>query len=70
MVPSQLLVWLRGAHLNLKPQKCELFHETIEYLGHQVSRHVIRSFPGKVDCLHSWNPPVNVTQVIAFLDFT
>ena len=29
-----ILVQLQVAHLKLKLTKCELFHETIEYLGH------------------------------------
>ena len=32
-------------HLKLKLKKCELFHETIEYLGHQVYRDSIRRSP-------------------------
>ena len=39
---------LRKANLKLKPKKCMLFRQKVEYLGHEVSAEGIRPCPDKI----------------------
>ena len=61
---------LRKANLKLKPKKCMLFREKVEYLGHEVSAEGIRPCPDKISALHGWPPPTNLNEVRSFLGFT
>ena len=53
----------------LKPKKCELFCDTVEYLGDQVNWDGIRHSEGKVNCLQTWKAPATVIQVRTFFEF-
>jgi hypothetical protein len=65
-----VFVRLRSAHLKLKPKKCELFRQQVEYLGHEVTPDGVRPAPGKVDALHDWLPPKSLAEVRTYLGFT
>ena len=56
--------------LKLKPSKCELFRQELSYLGHVVSKDDIQTDPKKVEAIHKWPMPTNVTEVRSFPGFT
>ena len=57
----------RKAGLKLKPSKCHLFQDSIEYLGHVVSGDGLRPSPQYVRLVKEWPMPRTRTQVRAFL---
>ena len=57
------------AGLRLKPSKCELFKDWLEYLGHIVSKDGIETNPKKIMAIVKWPRPKNITQVRSFLGF-
>ena len=61
---------LKQAGLKLKQSKCELFRQELIYLGHVVSKNGIQTDPKKVEAIHMWPVPTNVTEVRSFLGFT
>jgi hypothetical protein len=65
-----VFVRLRAANLKLKPKKCELFRQEVEYLGHVITPEGVKPSPGKVDALHDWVAPKNLAEVRTFLGFT
>ena len=60
---------LAAAGLKLKPSKCFLFREEIEYLGHVVSGTGISTNPKKVEAVAKWPTPKTVYDVRSFLGF-
>ena len=60
---------LAAAGLKLKPSKCFLFREEIEYLGHVVSGKGISTNPKKVGAVTKWPTPKTVYDVRSFLGF-
>ena len=42
---------LRTAKLTLKPQKCKLVRQTVEYLGHTISEDGVAADPAKVEAV-------------------
>ena len=60
---------LAAAGLKLKPSKCFLFKEEIEYLGHVVSGKGISTNPKKVEAVTKWSTPKTVYDVRSFLGF-
>ena len=56
--------------LKLKPSKCELFWQELTYLGHVVSKQGIQTDPKKVEAIHKWPIPTNMTEMRSFLVFT
>ncbi len=57
----------RKAGLTLQPEKCQLFRDKIEYLGHEISERGI-SIPRKyIDVVNEWPEPKNVKEVRTFL---
>ena len=60
---------LAAAGLKLKPSKCFLFREEIEYLGHVVSGKGISTKPKKVEAVTKWPTPKAVYDVRSFLGF-
>ena len=61
---------LKRAELKLKPSKCEFFKQELTYLGHFVSKNGIQTDSKKVEAIHKWPVPTNVTEVQSFLGFT
>ena len=64
---DEALTRLGDAGLKLKPSKCELFQESVVFLGHLVTPEGVKPDPGKVEAVHTWPIPRNVTGVRAFL---
>lgn len=58
---------LRAAGLKLKPEKCRLFADRVQYLGHTVSHRGIETDQTKVDAVKEWPQPRHKRDVRAFL---
>ena len=56
--------------LKLKPSKCELFKESVTYLGHVVSSEGIHVDPSKTEAVKDWPIPKSTKDVRKFLGFT
>ena len=61
---------LKKAELKLKPSRCEFFKQESTYLGHVVSKNGIQTNSKKVEVIHKWPMPTNVTEIWSFLGFT
>ncbi len=55
--------------LKLKPTKCHLFQQQVNYLGHVISADGISTDPAKTEALRTWTVPTNVSELRAFLGF-
>ena len=66
---SKVFQKLDEAGLRLKPSKCELFRDRLEYLGHVVSSRGIGTSLKKIAAILKWPQPQNITQVRSFLGF-
>ena len=55
--------------LKLKPKKCELFQEQVEFLGRLVSRQGMNNGPGYIEDVKKWPAPHNTKTVERFLGF-
>ena len=60
---------LKKAELKLKPSKCEFFKQELTYLGHTVSKSGIQTDSKKVEAIHKWPVPANVTEMRSFFGF-
>ena len=60
---------LRAAGLKLKPTKCDLFKQQINYLGHVVSKEGVSTDPDKITAVTEWPKPTTVTEVRSFPGF-
>ena len=60
---KEVLLRIRRANLKLKPSKCHLLQEEVEFLGHVVSEEEILPNPRNIEKLLNWPRPVNTTQV-------
>ena len=58
---------LRKAGLVLKPSKCGLFQESVEFLGHVVSQEGISCDPNKLEAIKNWPKPQKVKDGRSFL---
>ena len=63
------VVWqrLRQAGLRLKPNKCSLLKEEVEYLGYRVSAAGIATSPKKVKAVQEYPVPTDVKSLRSFL---
>ena len=61
---------LKQAGLKLKPSKCVFFRHELTYLHHVVSKDSILTDPKKMEAIHKWSIPTNMTEVRSFLGFT
>ena len=59
---------LRKVWLVLKPSKCRLFRESVEFLGHVVSQEGISCDPNKLGPIKNWPKPQKVKDVRSFLE--
>lgn len=57
----------RGAGLRLKPSKCCLLAERVEFLGHIVSAKGVEVDPGKIARVKDWPEPRNLREVRSFV---
>lgn len=55
--------------LKLRPVKCHLMRQEVQYLGHRVSASAIAVDPDKVSAVQGWKEPKTVKDVHAFLGF-
>ena len=55
--------------LKLKASKCELFKDSVTYLGHVVSSRGIETDPEKLKALSDWPVPHDVKSLRTFLGF-
>ena len=58
---------LREYNLKLKPSKCSLFREEINYLAHKVSKAGIRPSNINMKAIAEYAPPQTYTEIRAFL---
>ena len=61
---------LRRFGLKLKPRKCHLLQEKVNYLGHVISAKGIETDPEKTSAVSEWPRPKNSREVRRFLGFT
>ena len=62
-----VLAQVEMANLKLKVEKCVLFTNEIEFLGHVVNQNGIKPNPHNTDKIAKWQVPETVTQVRQFL---
>ncbi len=55
--------------LFVKPDKCDFFVSTVEFLGFMIREGKLEMNPAKLDGIASWPPPENVKQLWSFLGF-
>ena len=60
---------LKAAGLKLKPSKCDLFKQQINYLGHVLSKVGLSTDSEKIKAVTEWPQPTTVTEVRSFLGF-
>ena len=60
-------LWEAG--LMLKLDKCTLFREEVQFLGHLVSREGVRADPANVERVATWPTPTTKREVQQFLGF-
>jgi hypothetical protein len=58
---------LRDHKLYAKFSKCELWLDSVKFLGHTISRHGTSVDPSKVQEVMDWKPPKSVHQIRSFL---
>ena len=59
---------LREHGLKLKPSKCQLVRQEVNYLGHLVSANGIRTDPEKISRVKKWPKLTNRKKVLQFLE--
>jgi hypothetical protein len=60
---------LRANNLYARPEKCEFFATSVDFLGYVVSRHGISMDPAKVQAIEDWPVPSSLKHVQSFLGF-
>ena len=66
---SKVFDRLAAAGLKLKAKKCNIFAESVDYLGHVVLEKGISTDPKKTEVIRHWPQPRNVTELRSFLGF-
>ena len=64
-----VIAQLPESGLMLKPAKCTLFHEEVQFLGHLVSREGVWADPANVERVATWPTPTSKREVQQFLGF-
>ena len=64
-----VLYRFRAFNLKLKPKKCELFKDEIEFLGKLVSAKGVSVSPSKVNAVKKWPMPNTKKELMSFLGF-
>jgi transposase InsO family protein len=58
---------LEQANFKVQPEKCVFAADTVEYLGHIVTKEGVRPDPRKIKAIEEYPPPRTVTEVRAFI---
>lgn len=58
---------LASSGLRVKREKCVFFHESINYLGHVISKHGIQTCSEKVDAVVNTPAPTTVSELRSFI---
>ena len=58
---------LRVNKLYVKKSKCEFMTDSVEFLGHVVSKNGVSTDPKKTEAINSWPVPTNVSELRSFL---
>ena len=66
---DEVFAHMKRAGLKCKPSKCEIFKDSIKYLGRMVDKHGIRLDPYAVDAVLTWKSPKTGHQLMSFLGF-
>ena len=64
---DMVLSRLTKYNLKVKPEKCQLFHKQLRYLGHLVSQEGISPNPEKTRVIEDWQTPKTETELRQFL---
>jgi hypothetical protein len=67
---QQVFQLLQANQLSVKLSKCSFAQESLDYLGHIISRHGVATDPTKVLAVQQWPVPKNGRQVRGFLGLT
>ncbi|KAL7880117.1 hypothetical protein SRHO_G00023710 [Serrasalmus rhombeus] len=59
---------LGQANLKMKPAKCHLFADQVQYLGHVISAEGVAIDPAKTEAVHVWPEPINVREQVLSLE--
>ena len=68
-ITKEVLEILRANKLYIKPEKCEIEKEKIEYLGVVVSEGKVEMDPVKTKALTGWPMPKKLKELQSFLGF-
>lgn len=60
---------LKDNDLFCKPEKCEFFQSSVEYLGMVIGKGTVAMDPAKVEAVTSWPKPEKLKDVQAFIGF-
>ena len=63
----EVLARLQKAGLKIKPNKCFLMQQRVQYLCHVVSAKGVETDPKKVSCVSKWPIPTDVKELQQFL---
>jgi len=66
---KEVLKRLRKAGLYAKAEKCELYSESVEYLGHILSLSGLTMSNNKIKIIQDWPEPKKVKDIQSFLGF-
>ena len=60
---DMVLTRLARYHLKVKPEKCQLFHQRLRYLGHMVAEDGVSPDPEKTRTVDEWTTPQSDTEL-------
>ena len=66
---DEVFTCMKQAGLKCKPSKCEIFRDSIKYLGRLVDKHGVTPDPEAVEAVLTWKAPKTDTQLLSFLGF-
>ncbi|KAL0534101.1 hypothetical protein IC582_028382 [Cucumis melo] len=66
----KVLSVLREHELYANKKKCSFAQQTVEYLGHIISREGVEVDPEKIKSITKWPKPTNIKEVRGFLGLT
>ena len=64
---SKVFQRLRTANLKLKPKKCFLMAQEVDYLGHHITREGVSPLHSKVSAITHWKVPEDLGELRSFL---